>query len=603
MYTNFDFELLKNNKNRFSSDELNELIASIENFYLDFNKKYEKYTQNYITTMTNLMNNYIVKNLIDSTYGGTLHISQKVSEDLEKIIVVTKEYSQALEELKYLSFLSEEKRNVVFVGPNGCGKTTLLRHLISLTGENDISYFQADRLLLIDKSYNPERDEKQFQTTLQSTYRHATNVDTGDQGYYINKQLNQMIALFEKKRSSELEQFFSGKLDKDSCETEFVLKSWNMLIKDRELYCDGTLKVRMIDGEDYEIKYLSSGEKNIFYFLSSIILQDEKKYYFIDEPENNLNPSVVTQLWDIIEKYRPNSIFVYLTHDNEFVSTRINSKIYWIRKYDGKVWAYESLPENDNLPQKLMVSLIGNKQSVIFCESEDEEKYDSIVFKLMFPSHKIVSSGGCTKVISKVKAYRQAGLPQSAYGIIDCDYRKQDFLDGQKKHNVFYMPFFEIENFLFCEEILKAMIENYSKDPASTFQKVFSKIKSDFIKKKERFIIRNVATRLHELGFSDGIKKLKTRQELKDNYNKFVTSVNLDNIFEEYENLYNDIIEKNDLNTILRYYDNKNILTDFDKVLDFRDGFHYEESVLTFLKENDTLLLLLREKYLKEICN
>lgn len=603
MYTNFDFELLKNNKNRFSSDELNELIASIENFYLDFNKKYEKYTQNYITTMTNLMNNYIVKNLIDSTYGGTLHISQKVSEDLEKIIVVTKEYSQALEELKYLSFLSEEKRNVVFVGPNGCGKTTLLRHLISLTGENDISYFQADRLLLIDKSYNPERDEKQFQTTLQSTYRHATNVDTSDQGYYINKQLNQMIALFEKKRSSELEQFFSGKLDKDSCETEFVLKSWNMLIKDRELYCDGTLKVRMIDGEDYEIKYLSSGEKNIFYFLSSIILQDEKKYYFIDEPENNLNPSVVTQLWDIIEKYRPNSIFVYLTHDNEFVSTRINSKIYWIRKYDGKVWAYESLPENDNLPQKLMVSLIGNKQSVIFCESEDEEKYDSIVFKLMFPSHKIVSSGGCTKVISKVKAYRQAGLPQSAYGIIDCDYRKQDFLDGQKKHNVFYMPFFEIENFLFCEEILKAMIENYSKDPASTFQKVFSKIKSDFIKKKERFIIRNVATRLHELGFSDGIKKLKTRQELKDNYNKFVTSVNLDNIFEEYENLYNDIIEKNDLNTILRYYDNKNILTDFDKILDFRDGFHYEESVLTFLKENDTLLLLLREKYLKEICN
>lgn len=178
-----------------------------------------------------------------------------------------------------------------------------------------------------------------------------------------------------------------------------------------------------------------------FIFWLAFYCNPPKKYYFVDEPENNLNPSIVTKLWNIIENSLPNSNFVYLTHDNEFVSTRINSKIYWIRKYDGKEWHYEQLPENDDLPQELMVSLIGNKQSVLFCESENERKFDSIVFKLMFPDFKVISAGGCTKVISKVKAYKEAGLPQLAFGIIDCDYRKQEYLDGQKKHNVFNMPF------------------------------------------------------------------------------------------------------------------------------------------------------------------
>lgn len=599
MYINEEFELLKNNQTRFSSDQLDDLIKSIDKYYSDFNKNCSKYTINYVSTMTNVMNKFVIKNLILSTYGGTL--SKNIHEDLAKILDATQKYLQTLHELKYLSFLSDEKRNVVLVGPNGCGKTTLLRHLISLTGENDISYFQADRLLLIDTTYSPERDEIQFQKTLNNTYHSATNINTNDQGYYIKKQFDQIISLFERKRASELEQYFSGDISKDDCKTEFILRTWNSLVKDRELFYNGTLKARMLDGRDYEIKHLSSGEKNILYFLSSIVLLDEKKYYFIDEPENNLNPSIVTQLWNILEMQHPNSIFVYLTHDNEFVSTRINSKIYWIKKYDGKEWAYEPLPENDNLPQKLMVSLIGNKQPVIFCESEDAEKYDSIVFKLIFPTYKIVSSGGCTKVIAKVKAYKQAGLPQNAYGIIDCDYRKQDFLDGQQKHNVFYIPFFEIENFLFCEEIIKEMINKFSKDPDNAFQRVFDGVKSDFMKNKERFIIRSVATRLHELGFKDGIKKLTSRQELSDNYTKYLASIDLNNLFAEYDALYADILDKNDFNTILRYYDNKNILTSFEKELDFIQGINYEECVLPFLKTNDALLLTLREKYFKNI--
>ena len=81
---------------------------------------------------------------------------------------------------------------------------------------------------------------------------------------------------------------------------------------------------------------MSSGEKSILYFLIGILLQEEKDFYFIDEPENNLNPSIVSKLWNFIERERPNSVFVYLTHDSDFVASRVNSKYIGLKSMMGK---------------------------------------------------------------------------------------------------------------------------------------------------------------------------------------------------------------------------------------------------------------------------
>lgn len=126
--------------------------------------------------------------------------------------------------------------------------------------------------------------------------------------------------------------------------------------------------------------------------------------------------------------------------------------MFWIEKYDGAEWIYKPLPENDNLPQHLMVALVGNREPVLFCESQDEYKYDDIVFKMMFPEFKVIPAAGCDAVIAKVKAYSIAGLPQKAFGIIDCDYKEQSYLDGQESAGIFHLPFFEIENFLFLRK-------------------------------------------------------------------------------------------------------------------------------------------------------
>lgn len=595
MYQNNQLDLLINAYEGSIPPNVAQVIATIQAIYKAYNDDYSRYTENYISMMESTFNSLKTAQLIPEAKGGTLRTTKPI--DSENILALLSDYHDKLFGLRYLKFLSEEKKTVVFVGPNGCGKTTLLRNLINATGEDQIGYYPADRLLVINDSYNPERDFATFSKSYQNADKYASDIDNQSQAHYIVQQINQTITLFEKKRATEMDLYAKGKLRLEDSLTEKILGIWNELIKERILFSEGALKVQTLGGTEYPIKYLSSGEKSIFYFLACIFLKEKKSYYFVDEPENNLNPSIVSKLWDIIEKHREGSIFVYLTHDSNFVASRINSKLFWIEKYDGTEWVYKPLPENDNLPQHLMVALVGNREPVLFCESQDEYKYDDIVFKMMFPEFKVIPAAGCDAVIAKVKAYSIAGLPQKAFGIIDCDYKDQSYLEGQETDGIFHLPFFEIENFLFSEEIITGVIATFSRDKENAFANLKSALKNDFISKKEQWIIRKIAFRLRETFFTGKIKRLKDFPELKVEYTSFSSSVDLDALHASYEAEIQQVIDADDYNTLLRYYDNKGIFTMFLPQLKLENKMPYKEAVFTYLSEHKDVLTGLRSKY------
>ena len=595
MYQNNQLDLLINAYEGSIPPNVAQVIATIQAIYKAYNDDYSRYTENYISMMESTFNSLKTAQLIPEAKGGTLRTTKPI--DSENILALLSDYHDKLFGLRYLKFLSEEKKTVVFVGPNGCGKTTLLRNLINATGEDQIGYYPADRLLVINDSYNPERDFATFSKSYQNADKYASDIDNQSQAHYIVQQINQTITLFEKKRATEMDLYAKGKLRLEDSLTEKILGIWNELIKDRILFSEGALKVQTLGGTEYPIKYLSSGEKSIFYFLACIFLKEKKSYYFVDEPENNLNPSIVSKLWDIIEKHREGSIFVYLTHDSNFVASRINSKLFWIEKYDGTEWVYKPLPENDNLPQHLMVALVGNREPVLFCESQDEYKYDDIVFKMMFPEFKVIPAAGCDAVIAKVKAYSIAGLPQKAFGIIDCDYKDQSYLEGQEPDCIFHLPFFEIENFLFSEEIITGVIATFSRDKENAFANLKSALKNDFISKKEQWIIRKIAFRLRETFFTGKIMRLKDFPELKVEYTSFSSSVDLDALHASYEAEVQRVIDADDYNTLLRYYDNKGIFTMFLPQLKLENKMPYKEAVFTYLSEHKDVLTGLRSKY------
>lgn len=601
MYTNLTFDQFADYAKENNSAILQPLILQIRDFYRKINSTLERSTNRYKNAVVSILDQFPVKILTGVDGKDLFYVDNKPVSQVDILVSALRDYIAKFESIEYLDFLSEEKRNVVFVGPNGCGKTTLLRKLQQDTKGASIQYFPADRVLLVSENFNPKRSYDAFKKDFDESYKRSTNIDYAWQGNEIIAQFDYFINLLERERNEENEKrVYNGV-------TEKIIRKWHDLVKDRELFFEHGLCVRPLSGEKYPLKYMSSGEKSILYFLIGILLQEEKDFYFIDEPENNLNPSIVSKLWNFIERERPNSVFVYLTHDSDFVASRVNSKIYWIEKYDGQKWEWQQLKENKDLPQQLMIELVGSREPIIFCESENEYKYDSKVFKLMFPEFKVVSSGGCDQVIASIKAYNTIGLPQKVYGIVDCDYKMDDYLYSLTADGIYHLPFFEIENFLLSEELLQIMIETYclEENSVTVVSNVKQKIYNLFVEQRDSWIAKHVAFDLRDkFDYRGKIKSLKDIEQLKALYNAERKSDDeIDEIAKKYITLHSELVAGKDYSTILRHLDAKGLIAQCRSLFKFGKTVHYEQQVFTLLNSDkgDLLLKKIRYQYLSEI--
>ena len=64
-----------------------------------------------------------------------------------------------------------------------------------------------------------------------------------------------------------------------------------------------------IESADYSASEMSDGERAVFYILGQVLSANEGSILIFDEPELHIHKSIISNLWDEIEKLRPDCSF------------------------------------------------------------------------------------------------------------------------------------------------------------------------------------------------------------------------------------------------------------------------------------------------------
>lgn len=266
----------------------------------------------------------------------------------------------------------------------------------------------------------------------------------------------------------------------------------------------------------------------------------------------------------------------------------------------------QQLKENKDLSQQLMIELVGSREPLYFVNLKMNI---NMIRKCLssVPGFKVVSSGGCDQVIASIKAYNTIGLPQKVYGIVDCDYKMDDYLYSLTADGIYHLPFFEIENFLLSEELLQIMIETYclEENSVTVVSNVKQKIYDLFVEQRDSWIAKHVAFDLRDkFDYRGKIKSLKDIEQLKALYNAERKSDDeIDEIAKKYITLHSELVAGKDYCTILRHLDANGLIAQCRSLFKFGKTVHYEQQVFTLLNSDkgDLLLKKIRYQYLSEI--
>lgn len=392
-------------------------------------------------------------------------------------------------------------RNISIIGGNGSGKSSLMRKLNQLNPNYTI--ISAHKNLVIQQGQYRAQDENWLDNN-KSRFR---NPKTGDvrapsDNNSVQDDFNQIIEIvFRDYTDASVTALNSDKkLSEISRKLDVIFDAWNSIFIDKKLlYKDKRIQVQVV-GEDnyYDIENLSDGERGALYILIKIIIADSGSTIIIDEPETFLNASVLNQLFDQCEKIKNESNFIYFSHDLEFVTTRRDNSIFWIKEYRyPDHWVILST-DPDSVPEELIVKIVGAKQQkILFVESEDNK--DAKLYQSIYPDFKVWPVGSCENVINYTKAFnsRTEKFNKQYFGLIDRDLRTDEQVVALEHCKIFCLPTALYESLFLNKKIIGFVFAYLGRND---FEDSFSKL--------ETAVKRGVNVNNFKLGY----KKVKINQ-------------------------------------------------------------------------------------------
>lgn len=480
----------------------------------------------------------------------------------------------------------ETSQSLLFIGANGSGKTRLGTWIEITSPQKELVHrISAQKSLALPDSTTPQSIEQAEKDLLFGnpswSFQHKSNKFSHKPATHpLNDYQKLMVYLFSDETEENAKfkrecKANDGRVEPPITKIDHVKELWEEILPHRELIIGGLRIQTCVKGQEeklYNSSEMSDGERVIFYLIGQCLAAPKDGIIVIDEPELHLHKSVQAPLWDAIEKLREDCLFVYLTHDVDFAAAKAAAKMVWLKSFDGVKWDWEQICQDEDLPDELLIEVLGSRKPVVFVEGENGS-YDVSLYRELLPNFLVIPRGSCNQVIQSVKALKANTQIHhlEVYGVIDRDRRVPAEITKLEQDSIYVLEVAEVENLFCTKEVLEIVSERLARDPAADFQTVSN----------------TIFTRLqNEL---DGQVSLRVSSEIKFQLNMFdasqkgavaidaalqnlIANIDVNQIYLDTHALYNNVIQNNDYTQLLALFNRKSLSTQVSNSLGLANG-------------------------------
>lgn len=613
-------------------EELREKVKGVENLNTDILENnvmtnlHELETE--ITQDGKLEENKVLANMINDSIESLTSkandliqsFSFRVGYEKDNLIKEIEELFKNIEEekdrIRYLKILG--KKNLVLLGANGSGKSSFSAYMKNSLSDNivvipaqkilyynkkdtDIPFMNREKILGIQKmNYN---EKGIFDDQYNNGYNDRFNNLTIIFGALISLTINEYIeALNNKEKINSCEE--KNNIVENTNYKKFI-KLWSEIYPEISWEEDTNNRIIKPSKHDklYNINDMSDGEKVVILYILSVLNAEENSYIIIDEPETFLNPSIYKKLWNLLENIRKDCIFIYISHNVDFISTRFNNDLYWLRSFDGENnWEIQQIDvDRFELPRELLTEILGSQVPIIFCEGT-KGSLDNKVYSILFDGKaSIIPVEGHIEVEKYTKLYNNIeNKINTAYGIVDRDQHSLQKIDKYKNDNIFVLHFNEIEMLLISEEIVDILIEELPDENKIEKEKFKDKFFTIMKNRKEEIINKKIKAKVDEFFETEKADEnmCDDTEEIIRNVSDRIRELNIEEQKEETNEKIEKIINTKNYKEALKICHFKNILKVVGNELSYSK---YEIHAIGKLQHNENLRDVLLKNYFSEL--
>lgn len=358
--------------------------------------------------------------------------------------------------------------------------------------------------------------------------------------------------------------------------TDVLQHIWKSVFPQRGIKLDDAKVTAVYSKDDVTKEYkghdMSDGERVALYLIAQALCVPKDKTIIIDEPEIHLHHSIMNRLWTAIEKERQDCIFIYITHDTQFAANHTQAKKIWVKSYDGEHWDFSEI-SNSNLPEDLLLNILGNRRPVLFVEGT-ADSYDTKLYSELYKEYYVVPCGSCSRVIAQTKAMK--ANPQlhhlNCYGLIDRDFRSDYEMDKLRECGIYTIKVAEVENLFLVEELLSIVNSIMGFTDTSRIDTVKSYIIRDrFAPQVNHQICDAVISELkYRLSTADIVGK--TEEEVKQSLTDVYGGIVFEDVKESKDSIFNESLTSNDYSKVLAVFNYKSMSKSVGHFFDLKDS-------------------------------